>query len=209
MTSEYRALVTKVEAAAAAIGERRARDLTCSAGCSRCCEAWLSVSAVEAEALQAALTALPAPERERVRARGQRELAREARGETQERCAMLDDAGRCSVYEARPLVCRTQGHALRYPAGLIPVAAVKQRTTRGDVTWCPLNYSEAAPASEDILDAERIDQILSVVATRHAHTHDTTPTQRSRLSGLAAETDVLHDETSRRHESGDAQPGPV
>src|SRR5688572_17565861 len=102
MTTEYRALVAKVEAAVGAIGERRAGDLACSAGCSRCCEAWLSVSTVEAEALQAALTDLPARERERVRARGQRELAREARGEPGERCAMLDDTGRCAVYAARP-----------------------------------------------------------------------------------------------------------
>ena len=36
---------------------------------------------------------------------------------------MLELDGRCAVYAHRPLVCRTQGYALRYPAGFMPEAA--------------------------------------------------------------------------------------
>jgi Fe-S-cluster containining protein len=200
MNSEYRALVAKVSASTDAIGERRKGDITCSAGCSSCCHAWLTVSTVEAEELVLALAALPTGERAAVRARGVAELAREAAGESPERCALLDDDGRCQVYAGRPLVCRTQGHALRYPTGLIPASAITRTTPNGEVTWCPLNYHAHEPNAEDVLDAERVDQILAVVAERHAAQHGLARHTRHALSALAAETDVLHDDTARADE---------
>jgi Fe-S-cluster containining protein len=208
MSLEYRALVAKVASFTDAAAQRREHDLTCSAGCSACCEVWLSVSAVEAAEIRAGLLRLPAEQRARVRSRGVRELEREALGEPSPRCALLEDDGRCSAYESRPLICRTQGHALRYPSGFVPLAAVMRRTESGDVTWCPLNYTERAPAPEDVLDAERVDQILALVARRHATAHGVALDQRLALSMLAAEGDVLHDEAARRHESQNARSRP-
>lgn len=192
MNHEYRALVSKVEAFTQAAAARRARDLACSEGCASCCHVWLTVSEIEAEPLQRALAALPSEERARIGERGRRELAREAAGE-EPRCALLDDSDRCSVYEARPLVCRTQGHALRYPAGFVPLAAVRARTEGGDVTWCPLNYDERAPLREDILDAERVDQLLALIAQRAANARGGASGHRLALSILAADSDVLHE----------------
>lgn len=200
MTSEYRALIAKVTAFTEAAARRQASQLACTTGCASCCHAWLRVSTVEAHEVRAALARLDPSTRERVRARGHIEREREARGEEPARCALLDDDGACSVYEARPLVCRTQGHALRYPAGFVPEEAVTRKTANGDVTWCPLNYNGAGPGSEDVLDAERVDQILAVVAQRHAAAHDLPRGQRLALSALAAEGDVLHDQTARDHE---------
>ena len=155
---EYRALVAKVEGFVAGVGERRASDLACKRGCDGCCHAWLSVSAVEADAVRSGLAALPDEARARVRQRGQRELAREREqtarreagdaGEDPPRCALLEDDGSCAVYAVRPLVCRTQGHALRYPPDFVPEAAVRLRTRTGDVTWCPLNYTDAPRAAK-------------------------------------------------------------
>lgn len=189
-------MVAKVAAFTDATSGRRKADITCSAGCSSCCHAWLTVSAVEADELTLALSGLPDDAREAIRERGDRELSREARGEAPPRCAMLDVDGRCGVYEARPLVCRTQGHALRYPSGVIPVETVTRKTTNGDVTWCPLNYDTRAPHAEDVLDAERVDQILAVVAERHEAAHGVPRHTRYALSALAAERDVLHDISS-------------
>jgi Fe-S-cluster containining protein len=205
MTSEYRALVAKVAAFTDATGARREADMTCSAGCSSCCHAWLTVSAVEAHEIALALSRLGDDAREAVRQRGERELRREASQAAPARCAMLDDEGRCDVYEARPLVCRTQGHALRYPAGVIPADTITRKTTSGDLTWCPLNYGERAPEAEDVLDAERVNQILAVVAERHEVARGIPRHTRVALSALAAETDVLHDDAAparppaRRH----------
>ncbi len=227
MPSEYRALVAKVGAfteAAGRDGARRRGQLACRAGCASCCHVWLRVSAVEADEVSRALARLPAAERARVRARGQRELARERaaeqecgdshqRGERVEsergaptddpsdepreaappRCALLDDEGRCTVYEARPLVCRTQGHALRYPVGYVPISAVRRKLAEGDVTWCPLNYRDAPPNAGDVLDAERVDEILAVVAERYTRARGLDSGQRHALSALAAEHDMLID----------------
>jgi uncharacterized protein len=190
-------LIAKVEAFTEATYARRRSDFTCSEGCAACCHTWLTVSSVEADEVRRALAALAPQKRADVRQRGQRELARAANEADDPRCAMLDDDDRCSIYEARPLVCRTQGHALRYPLGLIPSEAIARHTEKGDLTWCPLNYDAAEPKSEDVLDAERVDQILAVVAARHAQAHGIDRDARFELSMLAAETDVLHDDTSR------------
>ena len=195
MSSEYRALVAKVESFTDGVRARRRADLACEAGCASCCHAWLSVSVLEAAEVRAALAALDPAERARVRERGIHELARDEAGADDPRCAMLDDAGCCSVYAARPLVCRTQGHALRYPAGFIPAELVMQRRTNGDVTWCPLNYTASEPSGADVLDAERVDQILGVVTQRHVGAGECLTEARTSLSALAAERDVLHDGT--------------
>ena len=90
------------------------------------------------------------------------------------------------IYAHRPLVCRTQGFALRYPAGFIPEAAVRARTNTGDVTHCPLNFTHAAPASPDVLDAERVDQLLAVVNHRFARSHGLGSEVRDSISDIAA-----------------------
>ncbi len=194
MSAEYRALVEKVDAFVASTSARRSESLRCARGCEACCHVWLSVGPVEAEAVRAGLRALPEAARARVRARGLRERARvetreqdEARAEGEARCALLEKDGSCAIYAQRPLVCRSQGQALRYPEGFVPEASLRMRIQGGAVTWCPLNYTDAAPRGEDVLDAERVDQILAVVTRRHvAHAEDALV--RVALSDLAAES---------------------
>jgi Fe-S-cluster containining protein len=149
------------------------------------------VSAVEAAQVDTLIATLPAELRAELARRGRHELEREARGETGARCAMLGPDGGCAVYEARPLVCRTQGHALRYLSGLIPAAAVVAKSAGGEVTHCLLNFTNAPPAASDVLDAERVDQILALVNHRFAEAHGADSEARFPLSLLAAEADVL------------------
>ncbi len=192
MASEYQALVSKVESFVQAAWERRKADMACREGCDGCCHAWLSLSPVEADAMREALRKLPPEARAEIAARGARELAREAAGESPARCAMLDGAGRCAVYEGRPLVCRTQGHALRYPSGVIPEAAIFGRAGgKGDVTYCPLNFTESAPEGRDVLDAELVDKLLSVVNLRFAAAAGIDPESRTSVSQIAQEADML------------------
>lgn len=155
---DYLAVRAKVDAFTTATGERRAADLACRSGCSACCRVELEVSQVEAEALREALAALDAEVRSR--------LAERAHARSPgDPCVMLED-DRCVVYDARPLVCRTQGHALRYPRGTLDEETVRASSEGGDVTWCPLNYGERGPAREDVLDAERVDVLLALVNRR-------------------------------------------
>jgi uncharacterized protein len=183
---EYHALVHKVSAFCDTQSERYRADMACGPGCSSCCHAWLSVCAVEDAQLTAAVAALPQAEREEIAERGQHELEREHLGEAGPRCALLDADGRCAVYEHRPLVCRTQGLALRYPHGVVPVSAVRERLSSGDVTCCPLNFGERVPAAQDVLDAERVDQLLGLVNVRFSAAVGDDPARRRAISAIAA-----------------------
>jgi Fe-S-cluster containining protein len=191
VTSEYAALQDKVAAFTRGAWERAREQMACRRGCDSCCSVWLSVSQVEAAELRAGLAALPFAARAEVAERGRRELAREAQPTTQPgaapRCALLESDGSCAVYAHRPLVCRTQGHALRYPPGFIPVAAVRARTSTGEITHCPLNFSEVPPRAADVLDAERVDQILALVNRRFCEAAGLDPEARHALSQLAAD----------------------
>ena len=114
----------------------------CAVGCTACCKVDLSVFGVEAARVRTAFRALP----DDVRA------AAAARVRAGRHCAMIDPAdGRCIVYEARPLICRSHGLAI-----LID----------GRVDHCPLNYRDSRPRRENILDLERVNEPL--VAIEHA-----------------------------------------
>ena len=185
MNENYRALLAKIDAFQAQASQRRAADLACKAGCDGCCQVHLEVSAVEAESLAEALGALDA---EAATAMEERALAADP---ATPRCPMLNDTGRCEVYEARPLVCRTQGLALRYPAGVIPRESVLARAGDAEITWCPLNFTQAGPEGEDVLDAERVDQMLAIINHQQAEQAGTDASERTPLLTLARLAPVL------------------
>lgn len=147
--------------AAAAHAARVPENFACARGCAGCCRSGLSVTPLEARRLAAAVDALSDEARAALRAR----LAT-----PRESCVFLGDDLTCTVYEARPLVCRTQGLALRYPRGFVPAELVIARTRDAeadDVVWCPLNHREWAPDAAHVLDAERVDAMLALLH-RHA-----------------------------------------
>lgn len=185
MNAEYQALVAKVGQFVDETGARRRADMRCRKGCDACCHAWLTVGPVEAETIRSGLQQLSEPQRIAVRERGERELGREQAG-GEPRCAMLEPDGSCAIYDQRPLVCRTQGHALRYPPDFIPVESVRTSSARGEVTWCPLNYTGEPPQAEDVLDAERVDQILALVTLRQVQGDREQALVRVAVSALAA-----------------------
>lgn len=173
--SHYDQLLAKADAFFSAV-EGRGADLRCGEGCSACCHAELSVSRVEADSIRNALRA--SEQREELRAR--------AASDTQGECVMLIN-GRCAVYAARPLVCRTQGLPLAYPAGVVPEEAVRARGHGVEVTWCPLNFTVQAPAREDILGASVLDEALVLVNRAHCDAMDADPLERLSLREIAAE----------------------
>ncbi|WP_373046422.1 YkgJ family cysteine cluster protein [Vulgatibacter sp.] len=176
--NEYRAAVARVEAFAAGIAGRRSADMACRAGCDACCQVELEVAPVEAAAVAAHLASLPAAQRDAIAATAE---ARQAG-----RCVMLGDDGRCRIYEARPLVCRTQGLPLRYPPGFVPAGAVGlDLGEKGQATWCPLNFTERLPEGADVLDAELVDRLLAVVNHRWCAQRGLDPLARFALAELA------------------------
>jgi len=89
------------------------RPPACRAGCAHCCHQPVGVTPPEALAIHAHLAATRAPDALAAVARRVRDADDRTRGLTAaERispempCPFLDDGGRCSIYEARPLACR-------------------------------------------------------------------------------------------------------
>jgi uncharacterized protein len=144
-------LRARVDAHFDAAVARTPTAFTCQAGCDRCCHQRFSVFEVEAAPIREALAALeqanPAA-RSRIRAQAH---DREATA-----CALLVD-GRCSVYEQRPLICRSHG---------LPVAVPDPDDPRGPlaVDHCPLNFQEIAPPRPSVLVLDAINRPLAVLA---------------------------------------------
>lgn len=174
---EYRAAVAKIDAAAAAVFARRADDVACERGCSSCCVDGLTVLSVEAAAIERlvderGLSAEPAP--------------------PPGGCGFLDATGACTVYEARPVVCRTHGLPLRMRGAAADDdtrSSSRRRPLKvlgDDVEVCALNFTTREPAAEDVLDAERLAALLLVVEQRfRAREGRPGPTERVALASLA------------------------
>jgi hypothetical protein len=154
LLDRYRELAAKVDAFFARVAERHASDLRCAAGCDSCCRQRLTVTTVEADAVAELVRALPAEARAR--------LGRDAHPD---RCAALDDDGRCQIYAARPLVCRSHGVPIRLRApGSLPV-----------VQACHLNFTARGPAAADpdcILDQTTLSATLGMIDRAHTGRDD-------------------------------------
>ena len=184
--AEYAALRQRVDAFFSATSSRHPDAMHCRAGCHGCCQAGLSVSAIEAAAIRDHLQSLsPAEQRAifaQVHTRAQAlqaAVAAQVKATEDPPCVLLRDDGRCAIYPVRPLVCRSQGLPLSYAAELIPPQALRFVAKDGRaVVCCPLNFctpgapADAAtettntPQAADILDAERLDLLLAVLNRR-------------------------------------------
>jgi hypothetical protein len=103
----YRNLVAKVDDLCRRITAEYGRHLACREGCADCCR-HVSLFPVEAVALAVALAALPAAQAAPIRDR--------ARTASATACPLLE-SGRCLLYAARPVICRTHGFPLITGAG--------------------------------------------------------------------------------------------
>lgn len=150
--AEYQAVVTKVQAFADHAEATQRPFLACAAGCDGCCRTRRTAWGVELVAIATWLAAHPAVHQQIT----QRRTAPDIVDGT--RCVFLDASGRCDIYPARPILCRTHGPAVRTPEGL---------------AWCGLNFSgldatevaEAVPAAQ-ILDLAQVDPLLAIVNQR-------------------------------------------
>ncbi|MCI0339059.1 MAG: YkgJ family cysteine cluster protein [Acidobacteria bacterium] len=135
----YKHLRDQVDQLTAKLSARYSQHLVCRAGCSSCCHHHLSVFVVEAAAVRGAIERLPDEIHAQVRQQALEVSEREASGEAVA-CPLLIDH-RCSIYESRPLICRTQGLPLLIEADDgIP-----------EVDFCSLNFT-ATGAVDDLDD---------------------------------------------------------
>lgn len=149
--AEHRAALAKIDEAVARASEAAGDELACRRGCASCCVDGLSVLPVEAAFIEASGLGPPSrPHREATM------------------CAFLDDEGACSVYAARPVLCRTHGLALKSSeAGVSSAGGRGLRVLGDDVSACELNYGGRAPGPVEVLDATRLLMLLVTVDRRY------------------------------------------
>jgi hypothetical protein len=132
VTEHFAALVAQADAFFERVFRRVGDRMRCTAGCSSCCSGGLSVTAIEAAAIREHLSGCepvvinPGPG-----------------------CAALDGEGRCQIYAARPLLCRTHGVPLK-----APVARGRRLPV---ISSCELNF--ACEGDLETVEADcRLDQ---------------------------------------------------
>lgn len=160
-------LTRKVDAFFARVIARHGDDMQCASGCSDCCHVRLTVTTVEAAAIRDHVSAWPTERR--------RDLATAG---PDDRCAALDAAGRCRIYDARPLVCRSHGVPVRLRRRSLPV-----------VESCYRNFVRVVPDPDCILDQTTLSAMLLAIDAAEAGP-GATPTSEPRrveLAGLLAE----------------------
>lgn len=154
---EYEAVLHKVAAFSDPLWRKFESEIACRPGCAQCCTAGLTLLPIEAAFVLEALRsgAAVAPEGPEVQ-----------EGATAH-CVCLTAQGMCGIYAFRPLLCRTHGLPLRLPDGDLAKAPRSLRVLDEDTYTCSLNFeSGRSPPPGDVLDAEKLYQLLWVVNAR-------------------------------------------
>ena len=99
--SNYTQLLVKVDEAFAAISARQSPMFACGPGCFSCCRSGLTVLPVEAHYIKDWLQNSPDV---KTTIRDTNTMMGDS-----SYCGFLDKNGRCTIYEARPIICRSHG----------------------------------------------------------------------------------------------------
>lgn len=147
--------------------DRHALTIACAAGCSYCCHVHADVTVPEILAITRHLHSIwSEPARRALHDRLALHVARVEHLDDDERwaakipCALLDDAGRCSIHAARPLRCRA------FNAGAVEPC---REAFHGDLEAIPARIprlDRAHDAAEAGYDAALVDAGLSAAAHR-------------------------------------------
>lgn len=126
------------------IHQKHMAQMECKKGCSKCCKTDISVFEIESERINEWFKAQPELEQKKLT-----ELW--ATPHQEGHCSFLYN-DQCTIYEARPLICRTQG---------LPLFL----STENVLDYCPLNFKAGDPPKEDWLNLERMNTLLSFAAS--------------------------------------------
>jgi Fe-S-cluster containining protein len=118
-------------------------DMKCKEGCSKCCYTDISIFKVESERIEEWFSSKDVETQKKMRELWSTKNELGA-------CSFLY-GDKCSIYEARPVICRTQG---------VPLFLA----TENVLDYCPLNFESGDPVKEDWLNLERLNTMLSLAA---------------------------------------------
>jgi uncharacterized protein len=174
MPNKYQQLITEVNDLTARLSERYRAHLQCQSGCSGCCQHHLSVFPVEAANIKSAIQYLPQIFQERIHQQAISIVKHKT-----EICPLLVD-DKCSVYDSRPIICRTQGLPLLFEAV----------DGNQEVDFCPLNFTDenAADALEEnqLVPLDALNMKLSIANLEFCQAHEIEPNQRIKIGDLCS-----------------------
>ena len=150
---EYDNLRDKVDAQFGHIFDKHQSEMACTQGCHDCCAPNLSVTQVEAEMIKGFLKARP------FRVENIKKLI-ESNPHHSTRCEFLKADGLCSIYEVRPLICRSHGAPV-----LVQIDA-----KRDGLDACPKNFKEGMDMLDvgDWIHLETLNTLLGLIDWRYA-----------------------------------------
>lgn len=141
LVSRLGELHVKVDGFFDRVAARHGADMQCSTGCSDCCHVRLTITRVEAAAIRALVETWPTERRRLLAETG-----------PDDHCAALDAGGRCKIYEARPIVCRSHGAPIRMRTQSLPI-----------IESCFRNFTGAEPDPDCVLDQETLSALTLAV----------------------------------------------
>ena len=138
----YAALAARVDAFFARVMASHPGQMQCRRGCFACCHPHLHLVAYEWRRVRAAVLALDPMTRTAIAARAADPKATH--------CALLDADGACTVWQARPMVCRSHG---------LPLRLGVERVT------CHLNFDGtlASLPEVDVLDQQQLSVLVGLI----------------------------------------------
>lgn len=142
----YHLLTAKVDGFFARVEARHGDQMQCGSGCADCCHTRLTVTAVEAAAIEDHVAAMAPAARAELAVLAERPV-----DPATIRCAALGDDDRCRIYAARPIVCRSHGAPIKLGAS---------------VTACHRNFTARGPAAADpdcVLDQTTLSALVLAV----------------------------------------------
>jgi len=129
----YKVLLKKTDEKSKEITTRYSEKIRCGKGCHSCCLHGLTVNGLERENIRQYLTSHPDVSTKAV-------LNAKTNPHQGQRCAFLDAAGACIIYEARPIVCRSHGVPLKATLEGDSSAHISSSPIQKSV--CPLNFTD-------------------------------------------------------------------
>jgi Fe-S-cluster containining protein len=177
-----------------AFAGRHSEQMTCTKGCSGCCHVDISIFTSEAARILGWIRSMDQPARQSLQASlraiaeddAQRRTptAPNPTGQNKLPCAFLIDNA-CSIYPARPIICRTQGALLRWQTNK-QTEPKKQKNVDPilQLDICPLNFrkSEQLPEDREALDLDRLTQLQSIAQQHWSNSAGIESDARTRIS---------------------------
>lgn len=156
----YQKLLDDIEILTKTLHNRFTKQITCHLGCTACCYQQLTLSQVEVGFISVAIKKLPLEKQKKIKLAAQAILENTAQTDA---CAMLDGLG-CSIYEFRPVICRTHG---------FPISFQDEETKESVLDVCPLNFADEENLELNLTDTIDIDRLnLRLAAINYAYCRD-------------------------------------